>query len=309
MPAFVTHELFGAQVFAFLDEEIQELLERNPAPYFWGQQGPDLLFFKDALLGTSLLPRYGNLMHLKKVDELFACMSRYLNERRHTDEYETLASYILGFAGHYCLDCEAHPYIYFKQMQKERVLPLDERRGLHHRIESDIDTALYRIKRGRNIREYRPAKRLYGSHWEHRVIARLYAQLLEEVYGIRCSVKELEGCFSQTWTLLQLVLDRSGCLVRLTEAGEALLGGKKIFSPHIRRRQVMEDILNLDCDSWYNLSTPEKTDNRSFPKIFYAAAYRAVDMLERIYFCSQDGVPYEPHGLLSFDNGSPASMV
>jgi|GEM_PF-6641867 len=42
MPAFVTHELFGAQVFAFLDEEIQELLERNPAPYFWGQQGPDL---------------------------------------------------------------------------------------------------------------------------------------------------------------------------------------------------------------------------------------------------------------------------
>lgn len=163
MPAFVTHELFGAQVFAFLDEEIQELLERNPAPYFWGQQGPDLLFFKDALLGTSLLPRYGNLMHLKKVDELFACMSRYLNERRHTDEYETLASYILGFAGHYCLDCEAHPYIYFKQMQKERVLPLDERRGLHHRIESDIDTALYRIKRGRNIREYRPAKRLYGA--------------------------------------------------------------------------------------------------------------------------------------------------
>lgn len=229
MPAFVTHELFGAQVFAFLDEEIQELLERNPAPYFWGQQGPDLLFFKDALLGTSLLPRYGNLMHLKKVDELFACMSRYLNERRHTDEYETLASYILGFAGHYCLDCEAHPYIYFKQMQKERVLPLDERRGLHHRIESDIDTALYRIKRGRNIREYRPAKRLYGSRWEHRVIARLYAQLLEEVYGIRCSVKELEGCFSQTWTLLQLVLDRSGCLVRLTEAGEALLGGKKFF--------------------------------------------------------------------------------
>ena len=248
MPAFVTHELFGAQVFAFLDEEIQELLERNPAPYFWGQQGPDLLFFKDALLGTSLLPRYGNLMHLKKVDELFACMSRYLNERRHTDEYETLASYILGFAGHYCLDCEAHPYIYFKQMQKERVLPLDERRGLHHRIESDIDTALYRIKRGRNIREYRPAKRLYGSRWEHRVIARLYAQLLE-------------------------------------------------------------DILNLDCDSWYHLNTPEKTDNRSFPKIFYAAAYRAVDMLERIYFCSQDGVPYEPHGLLSFDNGSPASMV
>ena len=34
MPAFVTHELFGTQVFGQLDEEIQEMLEMNPAPYF-----------------------------------------------------------------------------------------------------------------------------------------------------------------------------------------------------------------------------------------------------------------------------------
>lgn len=47
MPAFVTHELFGTQVFGQLDEEIQEMLEMNPAPYFWGLQGPDLLFFRD----------------------------------------------------------------------------------------------------------------------------------------------------------------------------------------------------------------------------------------------------------------------
>lgn len=44
MPAFVTHELFGTQVFSMLDEPIQEMLEMNPAPYFWGLQGPDLLF-------------------------------------------------------------------------------------------------------------------------------------------------------------------------------------------------------------------------------------------------------------------------
>lgn len=44
MPAFVTHELFGAQVFAFLDEEIQELLERNPAPYFGDSRDPTCSF-------------------------------------------------------------------------------------------------------------------------------------------------------------------------------------------------------------------------------------------------------------------------
>ena len=62
MPAFVTHEIFGTQLFGMLDEPIVELLEYHPAPYFWGLQGPDLLFFRDAVLGRSM-PRYGNLMH------------------------------------------------------------------------------------------------------------------------------------------------------------------------------------------------------------------------------------------------------
>ena len=38
MPAFVTHELLGTQVFSMLDEPIAEMLELNPSPYFWGLQ-------------------------------------------------------------------------------------------------------------------------------------------------------------------------------------------------------------------------------------------------------------------------------
>lgn len=79
MPAFVTHELLGTQVFSMLDEPIAEMLELNPSPYFWGLQGPDLLFFRDAVFGRSMLPKYGNIMHTQKTDELFAAMSCYLN--------------------------------------------------------------------------------------------------------------------------------------------------------------------------------------------------------------------------------------
>ena len=61
------------------------------------------------------------------------------------------------------------------------MLAVDQRRGIHNRIESDIDTAFYRMKRGRSVQEYRPAKRLWGSPWEYRVIARLYQFLLEEL--------------------------------------------------------------------------------------------------------------------------------
>lgn len=171
MPAFVTHELLGTQVFSMLDEPIAEMLELNPSPYFWGLQGPDLLFFRDAVFGRSMLPKYGNIMHTQKTDELFAAMSCYLNLHKGRKQYETLAAYILGFAAHYCLDREAHPYVYFKQIQKERVLDDDLKRGVHMRIESDIDTAFYEMKTGKNIRKYRPASRLFGSEWEYEVIA------------------------------------------------------------------------------------------------------------------------------------------
>ncbi len=308
MPAFVTHELFGTQVFSMLDEPIQEMLEMNPAPYFWGLQGPDLLFFRDAILGRSLLRKYGNIMHAMKTDELFTALSCYLNVHRGRAEYETLASYILGFAGHYCLDRESHPYIYFKQMQKEQVLDPDAGRGTHFRIESDIDTAFYEMKRGRNIRNYRPSKRLYGAKWEHQIIAQLYVTILWEVYGIRVKSSEVQKCFEENWKILPLLMDRQGGLYRLVGAGEALLNLPNMLSPHIRRKQVKEDILNMEQEQWFNLETPEKLDNRSFPQIFYAAAYQAVDMMENLYSCSCHGVVYEPKNLKSFDNGSPDAL-
>lgn len=307
MPAFVTHELFGTQVFSMLDEPIAEMLELNSAPYFWGLQGPDLLFFRDAVLGRSVLPKYGNVMHKHKTCELFTAMSCYLSLHRGRKEYETLASYILGFVGHYCLDSEAHPYIYFKQLQKERVLDEDSKRGIHMRIESDIDTAFYEMKKGRSIRKYRPAKRLYGSEWEYDIISRMYVTVLWEVYGIHVKVSEIKKCFFDMKMLINLLLDRRGYMLRLVGAAESLLAMPNLFSPHIRRKKVKEDVLNLNHDSWFHLETPEKTDNRSFPQLFYMAAYRAADMMESIYNCSQNGVIYEPKNLKSFDNGSPES--
>ena len=81
-----------------------------------------------------------------------------------------------------------------------------------------------------------------------------------------------------------------------------------LFSPHIRRKRVLEDVLNLEQEQWFNLETPEKIDTRSFPQIAHIAAYRAADMVESLYSCSEHGVVYEPRGLKPFDNGSPGSI-
>ena len=81
----------------------------------------------------------------------------------------------------------------------------------------------------------------------------------------------------------------------------------RVLRSHIRRKKVKEDILNLNNDSWFHLDHPEKVDHRSFPQLFYVAAYQAADMMESIYNCSEKGIIYEPKNLPSFDNGSPES--
>ena len=305
MPAFVTHELFGTHVFSSLEEPIQELLEQNPAPYFWGLQGPDLMFFRDAILRRSILPRYASILHRAKTDELFTALSCYLTMHKGRPAYGTLAAYVLGFVGHYCLDCEAHPYIYFKQMQKERALGAEMAIGVHSRIESDIDTAFYELKKGRNIREYRPAKRLYGTEEEYELIARMYVMLLWEVYGLRVRDTEIKKCFRDASMMIQLSLDRKGALLPLVGAAEMMMGKPSMYTQHFRRKEVKEDILNLEHEPWFCLQTPDKVDTRSFPQIFYYAGYKAVDMMESIYHCSQHGIVYDPKNLKSFDYGSP----
>ena len=107
---------------------------------------------------------------------------------------------------------------------------------------------------------------------------------------------------------MKLLLDHRGYVLRLTGAAEALLNKPNLLSPHIRRKRVLEDILNLEREQWFNLETPEKIDTRSFPQIAHIAAYRAVDMVESLYHGSVHGVVYEPRGLKSFDNGSPGSL-
>ena len=305
MPAFVTHELFGTHVFSALDEPIQELLEQHPAPYFWGLQGPDLLFFRDAILRRSLLPRYGSILHRAKTDELFTALSCYLNMHRGRPDYGTLAAYILGFVGHYCLDSQAHPYIYFKQMQKERALGPDLAVGIHSHIESNIDTAFYELKKGRSIREYRPAKRLFGQESEHEAIARMYSLILWEVYGLRVRDSEVKKCFGDAMMMVKLSLDRRGALLPLVGAAEVLMNKPGMYTQHFRRKEVKEDILNLEHEPWFCLQTPNQVDTRSFPQLFYYAAYQAVDMMESIYHGSQHGVVYEAKNLRSFDYGSP----
>ncbi len=107
MPAIYAHDRFGAEVSERLEPELKHIIEKNPAPYAIGLQGPDLLFFYRPW-GKNRVNQYG--VHLHKVSALpFFEHARKIVEQygRESAEY----SYLLGFICHFILDSECHPYV------------------------------------------------------------------------------------------------------------------------------------------------------------------------------------------------------
>lgn len=304
MPAFVTHELFGSRVFRELDPEIRRLLNCHPSPFFWGLQGPDLLFFRDAVRGKSALPRYGSRMHQEKTGELFQALCKAVSGKRGSPSYETRLSYFIGFACHYALDAGAHPYIYFFQAETAKRLPEKYHKGIHNRLESDIDSELYRMKRGRPVSQYRPASRLLGNMVEYGTIARLYVHVLSEVYQIQVSAADIRKCFREAYRMLELALDPfQGGTEKAAMLYEALAGKPNTLSAHIRKSRAEGDPLNLAHQSWHNPEEPDQPDSRSFPELFEDAVKPAVKLAETIYHHVQAGEDWAPLGMPSFDRG------
>ncbi len=132
MPAIYAHDRFGAKVAKRLDPELKTIIEKYPAPYAIGLQGPDLLFFYRPL-GKNRVNQYG--VHLHKVSALpFFEHAREVVKEHGRDSREY--AYLLGFICHYILDSECHPYV-------EQMI---EKIGVQHlEIEEEFEKLLLRL--------------------------------------------------------------------------------------------------------------------------------------------------------------------
>lgn len=306
MPAFVTHVFFGDLVYQNLQGEAQNCASSYPAAFFWGLQGPDLLFFRDAVRGKSSLPAVGGVMHREKTGELFAAMAQYI-EACPEQEQQLLTAYFMGFLCHYYMDATAHPYIYFLQEQKKKHTPPAEQKGIHNLIESDIDTAVHRLFAKKSVRKYRISKELQGTEPMYRAIARLYCHVLGQVYGIGVQEEDVAQCFTDTLWIIGALLEPTGLLLPVVQLAERCITGKpNTMSAHIRRSRTYEDILNQRKKFWHCLATPEKQENLSFLELTQIAKDKAVCGVEEWFNRIQRGEAPVILGLPSFDCGAPA---
>lgn len=255
MPACLTHYLFAQNVLSDLSEKD----DLNLCAYFWGAQGPDFLFchrYFPWMKGKSL-KAYGSKLHETPPSATLSAMRDFV---KHHDD-PAYRSYVYGFLCHYSLDSTAHPYINSLAARLAEARPNETTGTMHGEIEAALDAVVLRSETGKLPSEMPLGKMFPKNEPVQRRIAKLYREVLFQVYGADAAEEELLRATKDAHFVFSLLTDRTGAKKRvfdLVEKGRASTVSSHIV-PLIERDDV--DYANLQQEEW---TASGQTSHQSF---------------------------------------------
>lgn len=162
MPALITHDFFGRDVYAS-NRALIGAGEKERLAFLLGNQGPDPLFFLALAPRMKEYRRIGSVMH--RIDP--ALLLDALRESLSTlqdDERSVGKAYFAGFYCHYLLDRSMHPFVYSQQFAlcDAGIEGLSRKQGgdVHAEIEREFDEMVLFAKTGRTTRAFRPHREI-----------------------------------------------------------------------------------------------------------------------------------------------------
>lgn len=294
MPDLATHYLFGEKVLELLPQDLQRMLEAHRAVFNFAVQGPDLLFFRKALgKGLSIkssLPSYGGQMHREKIKETLDFMKRYTaSKQSETEEYEVLCTYFLGFICHYYLDKTVHPYVYFLVDSICRRHPERTETSVHVKIEAELDAILYELFKKEPVTTFAVKEHFAIDCRSKNIIAKLYTELLREVYGAEFEVRSVMKCFDEMYNTSRLLYDKTGIVRAASDVLGHLLPITRDVTGHVKPKQVKMDTANLNGNCWHHVQNPSMRSHKSVLTLFEEAKEAVAPVLVKTAAQLDDG--------------------
>lgn len=178
MPAIMTHDFFGKEVYAVHTKAIGGSADERDA-FLLGNQGPDPLFY--LVLTMRMKPFFwlGGKMHHENPTKLILALKESLDVLE-KDEVAIGRAYAAGFLCHYTLDSSMHPLVYSQQFAicDAGIAGLDrsDANEVHAEIEREFDEMVLFTKLGRTIATYKPYEEaLRASDRVLSIIGKMYA--------------------------------------------------------------------------------------------------------------------------------------
>jgi hypothetical protein len=243
MPDFAVHSIFGEELLP--SPQVQNILPgpRELAPWQWGLQGPDPLFFRGV---TSPV---GSRMHQAPPEKLFQAMLRHLGSLCGPPR-DTAAAWLWGFLAHYVLDRTVHPYVLAKQKEMARLIPGATGNALHYQVETDMDTDLYLLVHRQPVTRMDPAQGMSLEPWQKEVIAGMLSAGAWEAFGLVLPLQEGVRSLESMAFVQKLIFHGGRPLRAVARGAEVVLSRRGQLTGHMKGRSPRWDSLNLGRNPW-----------------------------------------------------------
>ena len=190
MPAIITHDTFGREIFDGLEEVIGQSVDEKKA-FLLGCQGPDVLFYGIINPFIKEANKFGSLLHRGYCSEFVSALAlSTLSDEAfiQDDNFNIAKSYIMGYLMHHELDSKMHPFVYYQQyaLCNAGIEGLTENSGseVHVEIERELDELVLSIKREETIASFDPSERiLCASNQVLDIISKMFEFAISIVYG------------------------------------------------------------------------------------------------------------------------------
>ncbi len=279
MPSIVTHYLFAKDVFEALPKKIKTSFQNQKKTYLLFSQSFDNLFYYKFLtpfLGNSIR-KLGISAQKEKTDTYFLNIISYMKDK-HLDTNEEIRAYLFGSITHYVLDYHCHPYVFYYTDDANLNLRY---RGLHEKMEVNIDAYMLQKKNGKNLNDANLASTLLPKLTFSKDLKELINIVFEETFKVNQMGRKYEEASRTGQFLLKyFVTDKKGYKKKLYRLKDTLTFFSKrryeYLSFHVT--QINTDYLNLKHEVWYNPWSKKKS-TASFEDLYAKALLKAVEII------------------------------
>jgi len=280
MPSIVTHHIFAKDILKKLPEKVNNQISYEHFIIF--AQSFDNLFYYKFLTpwkGKEIRD-LGIKAQKEKVNLYFKNLLNDIKDNNYQNNKEILA-YLYGSICHYVLDFHAHPYIFY---YTGNVLENKKYRGLHEKMEVNIDAYMYKKVTKKNLADSSLADTLLPKIPFSEELLKVIDTTFEKTFSKKNMGRFYESSVKTGNFLLKYgVKDKWGLKKILYYLKDLICFNSKrkyqYLSFHVT--SIEKEYLNLNHEIWHHPVT-NKISKKSFEDLYEDAIKETIKIIKKI---------------------------